>query len=65
VQQLLDVDIIEPARSPWRALVHVVKQGEKNRLVIDYSVTLNLLTSMDAYSLLNIEDLVNRIARDK
>jgi len=40
VQRLLDADIIEPSRSPWRAQVLVVKQGEKKRLVIDYSVTI-------------------------
>ena len=65
MQRLLDVDIIEPARFAWRAQVRVVKQGEKNRLVIDYSVTINRFTFLDAYSLLNIEDLVNRIARNK
>jgi len=31
VQQLLDADIIEPARSPWRAQVLVVKQGVTGR----------------------------------
>jgi len=30
VQRLLDADIIEPARAPWRAQVLVVKQGEIN-----------------------------------
>jgi len=44
VQRLLDADIIERARSPWRAQVLVVKQGEKKRLVIDYSVTVNRFT---------------------
>ena len=65
VQRLLDADIIEPARSPWRAQVLVVKQGEKKRLDIDYSVTINRFTLLDTYPLPNIEDLVNRIARDK
>ena len=65
MQQLLDADIIEPARSPWRAQVLVVKQREKKKLVIDYSVTINRFTLLDAYPLPNIEDLVNRIARDK
>jgi len=44
-------DIIEPARSPWMAQVHVVKQGERNRLVIDYSVAINRFTLFDAYPL--------------
>jgi len=64
VQRLLDADIIEPARSPWRAQALVVKQDEKKRLVIDYSSTINRFTLLDAYPLPNTEDLVNRIARD-
>ena len=55
----LDADIIEPAQ------VIVVTQGAKKRLVIDYSVTNNRFTLLDAYPLPNIEDMVNRIARDK
>jgi len=35
VKLLLAADIIEPARSPWRAQVLVVTQGTKRRLVID------------------------------
>jgi len=65
VQRLLDADIIEPAGSPWKAQVLVVKQCEKKRLVMDYSVTINCYVLLDAYPLPNIEDLVNRIARDK
>jgi len=57
VQRLLGADIIEPARSPWRAQVFVVKQGEKKRLFIDYSVTINRFTLLDAYPLPNKEDL--------
>jgi len=41
-----------------------VKQGEKKRLVTDY-VTINSFTLLEAYLLPDIEDLVNRIARDK
>ena len=65
MQRLLGTDIIESARSPWRAPVLVVMQGEKKKLVIDYSVTINRFTLLDAYPLPNMEDLVNRIARDK
>ena len=62
VQRLLAADIIEPARSPWRAQVLVVHQGPKMRLVIDYSTTINRFTLLDAYLLPNIEDLVNTAA---
>jgi len=34
IQLLLAADIIEPARSPWRAQVLVVHQGPKKRLVM-------------------------------
>ena len=65
IQRMLQADIIEPARSPWRAQVLVVRQGPKMRMVVDYSVTINRFTLLDAYPLPNIEDLVNKIARDK
>jgi len=64
VQRLLDVDIIEPARSPWMAQVYVVKQGEKNRLVIDYSASIKRFTLLNTYLLSNIEYMANRIAQD-
>ena len=62
VQRLLAADIIEPAPSPWRAQVLVVHQGPKKRLVIDYSTTINRYM-LDAYTLPNIEDLVNTVAQ--
>ena len=38
INNLLKNDIIESSRSPWRAQVVVVNQGNKNRLVIDLSL---------------------------
>ena len=61
IQRLLAADIIEPARSPWRAQVLVVHQGPKKRLVIDYSTTINRFTLLDAYPLPNIE-FMNTVA---
>ena len=55
VQQLLQKGIIEPSDSPWRAQLpwraQVVTQNERyrNRLVIDYSQTINRFTPLDAY----------------
>ena len=37
----------------------------KKRLAVDYSITVNSLALPDAYPLLRIEDLVNRVAQDK
>jgi len=40
-------------------------KGKKKRFFIDYSVTINRFTLLDAYPLPNIEDLVDWIAHDK
>ena len=65
IERLLKADIIEPPRSPWRAQVLVVNRGDKMRLVINYSTTINRFTNLDAYPLPRIEALVNKIASDK
>ena len=63
VQRLLTEGIIEASNSPWRAQVVVVKSGEKHRMVIDYSQTINRYTLLDAYPLPRISDMVNQIAQ--
>ena len=63
VFRLLKEGIIEPSNSPWRAQVVVMKTGEKNRLVIDYSQTINRYTQLDAYPLPRTSDMVNQIAQ--
>ncbi|XP_069768376.1 uncharacterized protein [Narcine bancroftii] len=63
VRRLLDEGIIEPSSSPWRAQVVVVKNGEKLRMVVDYSQTINRFTLLDAYPLPRITDVVNQIAQ--
>jgi len=66
VIRLLDAGIIEPAKSPWRAQVLVVHQSNgKKRLFVDYSVTINKYTYLDAYPLPHIDDEVtNKVAQD-
>ena len=63
VRRLLKEDIIESSNSPWRAQVVVVRKGEKKRLAIDYSQTINLFTQLDAYPLPRICDIINQIAK--
>ncbi|XP_059843069.1 uncharacterized protein LOC132403623 [Hypanus sabinus] len=65
VQRLLREGIIEPSTSPWRAQVVVVRTGQKNRMVVDYSQTINRFTQLDAYPLPRIADMVNQIAQYK
>ena len=65
ITRLLNSDIIEPSISPWRAPVLVVTRGQKKRLVVDYSVTINRFTQLDAYPLPKIDDIVNTVACDK
>ena len=65
VKRLLAEGIIEPSSSPWRAQALVSREGDKARMVIDYSQTINRYTQPDAYPLPRIDDVVNRIAKFK
>ena len=63
IEKLLSEGIIEESNSPWRAQVLVTKnENHKKRLVIDYSQTINLFTTLDAYPLPSIEDIVSQVA---
>ena len=66
IQRMTEEGIIQPSTSPWRAQV-VVTSGErsKKRLVIDYSQTINRFTQLDAYPLLRVDEIVNKIAKFK
>ena len=57
--------IIEPSRSSWHAQVLVVKQGDKKRLVIDYSATINRFTRLQAHPFPRMESIVQQVAQDK
>lgn len=66
VKRLLKEGIIEPSHSPWRAQAFVVKgENRKQRMVVDYSQTINKYTMLDAYPLPRIEQLISRIAKYK
>ena len=57
-------NIIEPSQSPWRAQVLVATSAQgKQRLVIDYSQTINRYTLLDAYPLPNINCQIEQIAK--
>jgi len=42
LKKLLEDDVDESSRSPWRAQVVVVRTGVKTQMCIDYSQTINL-----------------------
>ena len=65
VNKLLLDGIIEPSYSPWRAQVLVTSNGNRRRMVIDYSSTIYRFTHLNAYPLSNIADLVSEVAQYK
>jgi len=63
IDKLLREGIIEESLSPWRAQVLVVADdNHKRRMVVDYSQTINKYTTLDAFPLPRIDDIVNRVA---
>ena len=64
VQRLAELKIIKPSNSPWRAQVLVVN-GKKQRMVVDYSETINKYTQLDAYPFPKIDEMVHEIAQYK
>ena len=60
-------DLIESSNFSWRVQVVVVKneQSGRRRMVIDYSRTINHYTSLDAYPLPQIEDIVSELSKYK
>jgi len=65
VERILSERIIEPATSPWRAQVFIVRNKQKPGLVINYSQTVIRFTLLDAHPLPRIEDIVNKVSTDK
>lgn len=64
--RMLSEGIIRRSNSPWSAQVLVTTGGShKKRMAIDYSQTINRVTELGAYPLLNIDEMVNSIARYK
>lgn len=59
---LLEAGLIEPSKSPWRAQVLIV-DGE--RMVVDYSRTINRFTYLDAYPSPSTEELVQKLTKYK
>ena len=64
ISKLLEDGVIEPSTSPWRAQVLVTGgTTHRKRLVIDYSLTINKYTELDAYPLPNIDSIVTNVAK--
>ena len=66
IKRLLENDIIEESISPWRSQCLVVKQkGNKWRLCIDYSQSVNRYTELDAFLLPRIDELINELSKHR
>ena len=64
VQKLLKQGIIEPSQSPWRAQLIVERSANhKDRMVVDYSETINRFTLLDAYPLPLMDEVSSELAR--
>lgn len=65
IQKLLRENIIEPSSSPWRAQPFVTRgDNHKARMVIDYSLTINRFTLLDAYPLPKIQEIIFKISKN-
>ena len=58
---------IVPSQSPWRAqpIVTTDDENHRKRMAIDYSLTINLHTELDAYPMPNIQEHVETVAQYK
>ena len=68
IKKQLAEGTIEPSVSPWRSQVHVTTdedQHHRQRMVIDYSNTINMFTELDAYPMPNINEHVEKISQYK
>ena len=64
--KLLEDDVIEPSQSLWKGQVLTTKDDRlKKRMVIDYLLTVNRFTHLDAYPVPRIDEQINDIAKAK
>ena len=57
---------IRKSNSPWRAQAVVVSNSDgEDRMVVDYSGTINKYTRLDSYPLPKIDNIVNEVAKFK
>ena len=65
IDQLLKDGIIEESISSWRAQPLLVRQPDKVRMCVDYSTTVNRYTSLDAYPIPLVSDLIDHVGKWK
>ena len=68
VERLQAEGKIEPSVSPWRSQVHVTSDEDEHhrqRMVVDYSNTINIFTELDAYPMPNINEHVETVSKYK
>ena len=59
----MEAGVIEESQSPWRAQVVVVKNRNKKRLAIDYSLSVNRFTYLDVFPFPLIDDLAQKLSQ--
>lgn len=66
VKRLKENGVIELAETPWRAQPLVTHdERHRKRMVIDYSMTINRFTQLDAFPLPRIDVMINDISKFK
>ena len=62
ISRLLEEGIMEPSHSSWRSQVLITKdENHKERMVIDYSQTVNHFTHLDAHPLPRLDELITKL----
>ena len=64
LRNLIQTGKIQKSNSPWRSQAFVVREsGRKPRMVIDYAQTVNRVTSLDAYPIPLVSELLEQVSQ--
>ena len=64
IKKFMNEDIIRPSMSPWQAQVAIFNnqfKRHKKRICVDYSLTINVYTELDAFPLQRIDDMIIKL----
>ena len=64
IQRLFNEGKIQPCNSPWRSQVFVVREpNRKPRMVVDYLQNINRLTTLDAFPIPLVSELLDQVSQ--